>query len=204
MGLVTAIAALNMAVAQADDSGFYGGVAIGSANGEYRVQGVEQELSDLGLTGSVKTRESDTAAKIFAGYQIVDNLAVELAYIDLGRLTADTTVTFPFPGEINTQTDVTGFNFSLIGGLNLSEAFRVNARVGIFSWETEFINQVNFPSSNARTARDYSGEDFSFGVGASYQLTDTLSVRLDWERLSAEDLESRDFDLTTVGLEMRF
>jgi OOP family OmpA-OmpF porin len=151
--------------------GFYVGAGIGEASVEIDGTGFD---------------DSDTAFKVFGGYNINRNLAVEAAYFDGG--TAEETSAGRFVGG-STEISTSGLNLSLLGRVPLNDAFSLHARVGIASYDVDSkvfaytpLGQVNFEDSD-------SNEDISYGLGAAFNLTPSFELRADYEAVDASDGE---------------
>ena len=84
IGLAIA-AATTPAWSQEPTSKFYAGASLGQS----KFKGACD--TEAGITLS-NCKDSDTAWKIFGGYQFTPNLAVELGYNDFGRISSDATV----------------------------------------------------------------------------------------------------------------
>ena len=128
------------AVHAGGESGLYLGGGVGSIS-------LEEDAFD----------ESDTAAKVFVGYNfgiipLVD-LAVEGTYMELGS-----------PGDI----DVSGTNLSGLAGLNFGP-FSVFAKAGTMNWEIG----------------NTSGSDPIYGLGAQFRFG-SLAVRTEYEAVDAD------------------
>ena len=157
-----ASAAFAISPAMADDAGFY----VGAGVGEF---GLEIDGFD----------DSDTAFKVFGGYQFIKYLGVELEYIDGG--TAE---------DFGLKVDVSGFNLSLMGILPVGERFDLFAKLGMIAWDAD-----------APGIGSDSGEDLSWGIGAGYAFTDNLGARLEYQGFEIEDADG---DMISIGMCWKF
>lgn len=166
------------------DRGFYVGASAGRSD-----FGVG--AGDLGLTtGSAD--DSDTAYKIFGGYNFNKNIGVELAYVDLGEVSFNGTVgATPVNGKIDTQ----GFNISAVFTAPINDRFSIFGKVGAFAWDADFAAS----SAAVRATASGSSTDFSAGLGAAYNFNKNLSVRTEYEYF-----DDVDANLWTVGLAYKF
>jgi OmpA-OmpF porin, OOP family len=183
--IVLASAALLAAPAFAQ--GFYAGGSIGQSD-------VDEEVA-AGLIDSGSVDGKDTAFKIFGGYQFTPNLAAEAAYVDLG----ETTYSGTFGGAPVTggKVEISGFNISAVGILPINEKFSAFGKIGIFIWEAD----ASDTTGGAAFSASDDGSDLSFGLGASYAITPTLSLRAEWERFDSADADA---DLLSIGVAFRF
>ena len=72
--------------------------------------------------------ESSVAYKLFGGYQLNRNFAIEGGYFDLGKF-GFTSTTTP-AGTLNGRIKLRGLNLDLVGTLPLTDRFSAIARVG--------------------------------------------------------------------------
>lgn len=172
--------------AQAPAQGYLG-ASLGQSDAD------EDVAAGLIDDGNVDTK--DTAFKIFGGYQFNRNFALEAAYIDLGEVSYSGT----FGGAAVTggSVETTGFNLSAVGILLVNEKFSVFGKVGVFVWEAE----ANDVTGGVPFSASDDGADLSFGLGASYAITPSLSLRAEWERLESSDADA---DILSIGVAFRF
>ena len=205
VGLAT-LAFLASPAAMAEDAlGWYGGANVGRTNATIDNARITSGLAAGGLTvNSIADRDRDTGYKVFGGYQINQNFAVEGGYFDLGKFgyTANTTPA----GSISGDMRVRGLNLDLVGTLPVSERFSVFGRAGINYAQTK----DNFSSTGAVRVINPNpserGANYKLGVGLQYAITDALSVRGELERYRVKDgVGNRGhIDMASVGLIYRF
>src|SRR5450830_811040 len=83
---LAALAVIASPFAAADDSGWYGGINIGQSRAKIDDARITSSLLGGGLTTtSINDNDRDTGYKLFGGYKINKNFAVEGGYFDLGR-----------------------------------------------------------------------------------------------------------------------
>ena len=210
-GRVTAVAfsalvvcAGSTALAQ-DNLGFYAGANVGRTSATIDDARITSGLAAAGYaTNSISDRDRNTGYKVFGGYQINQNFAVEGGYFDLGRFgyTASTTPAGTLSGNMR----VSGLNFDLVGNLPLFERFSVFGRVGVNYARTRdnFSGTGAFGMINANPSAN--GTNFKLGLGLQYALSEAWSVRGELERYRVKDgIGNRgDIDMASVGLVYRF
>jgi OmpA-OmpF porin, OOP family len=136
----------------------------------------------------------DTGYKIFGGYQFNRNFAFEAAYLDLGKASYTGSVgAAPLTGG---RAETTGFNFSAVGTLPLTQNFDVFGKLGMMMWETD----ASFVVSGVPGSQKNDGNDLTYGVGIAYNFTPNLALRAEWERFKAVD----DIDLLSIGIAFKF
>lgn len=129
--------------------------------------------------------DESSAFEVKGGVRLVDVLAVEMSYLNLGEFR-----------DFAEERDI-GFSGVTLSGkaiLPLGDQMDVYAKMGLFFWELD--------EKWGRT--DYfldEGEDLIFGVGASFYVTEQVSVDLEYRALEMLELES---ELFTVGISFSF
>ncbi len=130
------------------DRGFYFGGSVGSAN-------VSADNIDFD--------ENDFAWKAFAGYQLIQLLAVEGGYVDFGS-----------PSSSGIKVDANGWDAFGVVGLPLGP-FRLFGKLGAIYWDSDFSG-----------ANDEDGTDLAAGFGVEFEVF-SLGVRGEVEYFDALD-----------------
>jgi OOP family OmpA-OmpF porin len=118
--------------------------------------------------------DDETAFGLWGGYAVSNNFAIEAGYGnygDFGDTTIDTGITTVSSTVIST------FNIGLKGSVPLDGGFFLHSRVGLALWE---IDNEEIVSGGDSTAITLDGEDVYFGCGASYLITETAYISLDY------------------------
>jgi OOP family OmpA-OmpF porin len=188
---------------------FYAGGSVGrsdiSLDGDKR----SDQFLDLGFeSATTKIDDKDTAYRIFGGYQLHRYFAVEAAYVDLGRVSFDTTVVPQ--GTLDGRTRIKGFELSAVGMLPLNDDFSLFARVGAFSADTK-TSYVSSGSVELVTGAERQKErstKLSYGAGATYKLTEHLDLRGEYARYTKLGNErtggETDANVVSIGVSYRF
>ena len=201
-----ALAACVGSTALAQDTlGWYGGANIGRTGVTIDDARITSGLAAAGFTtNSISDRDRNTGYKVFGGYQINQNFAVEGGYFDLGRFgyTASTTPAGTLSGNMR----VTGLNLDLVGSLPLFDRFSAFGRVGVNYARTRdnFSGTGAFGMINANPSAN--GTNYKLGLGLQYALSEAWSVRGELERYRVKDgIGNRGhIDMASVGLVYRF
>ena len=157
-------------------TGFYAGASVGQAS---------VEVSEVDFDGS------DTAFKVFGGYAINSNFAVELAWFDGGS--ADERFG---PGVV--QVELTGLHAAAMGRLPLGEAFALFGKIGFASYDAEISARLN---GQTLFSEDGSDEDLMYGIGGEFRFGPSFGLRAEYEIVDASDAE---FNMLSVGGVFRF
>jgi OOP family OmpA-OmpF porin len=146
--------------------------------------------------------ESDTAYKLFGGYQFNRHFALEGGYFNLGKFgfTSTTTPAGTLSGRIKLQ----GVNLDVVGTLPLTERFSVIGRVGgqyasardTFSG-TGAVNVLD-PNPSKRAF------NYKAGAGLQYEVSRSFLVRLEAERYRINDAVGNHGDVNFVSLGLVF
>ena len=188
-GLASAMALVGPAFAQ--DAGFYVGGSLG------------QSQVDLDCEGTTSCDDKDTSWKIFAGYQVNRNFAVEIGYSNFGAATASTPPIGFIPAA-NVKIESTAWELLAIGLLPVADRFSVYGKLGLYLADTDV--RVDFPPLGSATDSD-DNTDLTFGIGVRYDFTRNFGVRAEWQRYSdvkAADFGESDIDVMSVGLVWKF
>ena len=182
---------------------FYGGLSVGRSKAKIDDERITANLLGAGLTTTSMTNDdSSTGYKLFGGYQLHRNFAVEGGYFDLGRF-GFTSTTLP-AGTLDGRIKLRGVNLDLVGRLPLGDRFSVLAKVGgqyaqardTFSG-TGFVNALN-PSPKK------SELNYKLGLGLQYAFTPDITLRGEAERYRVNDAVGNQGDINFYSLSLVF
>lgn len=191
--------------------GWYFGLGLGTSSydlpGDFsEIEGLTNEINSFpGIDASFEMEDSDTALKLFGGFDLNSRLGFQFGYVDLGEVSFDFSLasdgtSFP-PGttEVSTTLNVEGLSAGVIGNLALSDSISLNGQVGLYLWdgEGEFISQDTtgfFDNSSDSVSDD--GSDAYYGIG----------MDIGWFSLFYEiyDVDGDDVDLAGIAAKFRF
>ncbi len=137
------------------DYGYYAGIDAGRSKAD----------SSIGSTALTKT--TDTSYGILLGYQFDQNFAFEAQYTSLGDFEADY---FTGKNEV--------LALAIVGIVPVADAFSLYAKLG-------YANTRSSLSSNVTAASGTNRSDVTYGVGAQYDLTPAVGMRLGWDQYGA-------------------
>lgn len=179
----------------AQAEGWYAGASVGGAH-------VKDDAPDDGL--SINRDSSSTGYKLFAGYQINSQLAVETAYTDLGK------ETFSWrygnneggAGSIKLQS----LSVALVGSVQITEGVRAFGKLGAAQIQGKYHESWSQPGHAEIIDIKKNKTVANYGLGLAYQIDDKLEVRAELEgysKIKVEDLgiKSR---LLSVGIGYQF
>lgn len=199
-------AVISSTYAAADDSFWYVGGNIGKSLAKIDDTRITSMLQGAGLaTSSISHDDSDTAYKLFGGYQFNDNFAVEGGYFDLGKLgyTANTVPAGTLKGNIK----LNGLNIDAVGMLPITEKVSAFGRVGLnyAQAKDQFASTGAVPAS-INPSPSTTAANYKLGVGVQYDFNESLGLRLEAERYRIDDAVGNkgDVDMYSLGLVYRF
>ena len=219
LAVLVAIAAAP-AIAKEPALGFYvgAGAGVSSFRGDYASQ-VDQAYAGTGFTvdAATVTDDRDTAWKVYAGWRFHPYGAIEAAWLDFGEARTHYAIGVPNIGAATRdgRYRLSGAEVSALGIVPLGDRATVYAKAGaLFSqlkYDESGLNQFGEPGSFSHTNRE---TKFLWGLGGSFELVDSLAVRIEWQR--AEDIGERfaltdsgngrfeHVDMATIALQWRF
>ena len=197
--------ASSFVIAQDSTTGPYIGANLGTTRAHFNNDSINSTLAGQGFTVTSRTEDnSSTGYKLFGGYQLNRNFAVECGYFDLGRFNYAVNTT-PL-GTFTSDTRVRGLNLDLVGLLPLTDQFSVFGKIGAAYAQSRanFTRTGAMPLSRSPTSRN--DTNLKVGLGMQYAITEALAVRAEVERYRVSDpVRNRgNIDMASIGLVYRF
>ena len=149
--------------------------------------------------------DDNFAYKIYAGFPVYPNFAIEVGYHKLGRFSFSGT-TQP-AGILSQNWRVTGWAADLVAKIPVWQ--RNQERLSIFSRIGGFYNSTDPVASSAgaiavQPTTDESGWDLKTGLGVEYDWSRSTGMRVEWERYRELGPTKLNLDLYSAGLYYRF
>lgn len=155
---------------------------------------VGQATSDISCPAATSCDDSDMAWKIFGGLEVNEYISMEFGYADLGEV--------KYTGAQTGTRDVNGVTMRLLGTYALSPNFSLLASGGMN------ILQADVKGTMAAEDTDIA---WSLGLGAQYNFTKSVGLRVEWERYFDVGSSSfnggtgeADIDLISAGVVFKF
>jgi OOP family OmpA-OmpF porin len=204
LGLIALAVAITWPAFADEDSGWYGGAAVGPTRAKIDDPKITSTLLGAGLTPTISDRNRDHGFKLFGGYQINRNFALEGSYFDLGQF-GFTATTVP-PGSLRGDIRLKGLALDGLGILPLASGFSVFGRLGLNYAQARDQFATTGAVSLANLNPSKSQVNWKYGVGLMYALNESLSIRLETERYRVNDAVGNrgHVDLVSLGLLYRF
>ncbi|MDD5329422.1 MAG: outer membrane beta-barrel protein [Sulfuricella sp.] len=189
LGLTAGAVASSMA---ATDWGTSAAWYVGLSGGQSKTEvGGGDINSAIGTTGG-SVDDTDTGWKAFLGYQFSPNIAVEAGYVDFGKFNFSSAA-----GNGDLKTSNSGYIDAV--GILPFQNFSIFGKLGAYTIKTEL--------NGAGVSNSHTTNDWTYGVGAGYDFTRNLGVRVEWERFNGVGDNSTtkgDLDLASVGVLYKF
>lgn len=163
------------------------------------------------LDATTTIEDSDTGFGLAGGYQLNDNFAFEIAYVDLGSFGSRHTATVTdgveqAVADVEFQSSADGVAVSVLGILPIGERFSVYARAGLSLLSADGTARITIDGETQRPSQSSQKTDPVFGVGAEYMFSKHFGVRLGWDRyldVGTEDVTGDlDADMISLGIRM--
>lgn len=116
---------------------------------------------------------TDTGFKIYGGKRLHENFAVEIAYLDLGKLRKK-------DFDRTTVAESEGVNLSLLGIIPTGEFGYFYGKAGVMASETTITRTDEI----SRRETDEDSTDFTYGAGYAFTFGGKYDLRLEFERLN--------------------
>jgi OOP family OmpA-OmpF porin len=187
------------------------GPYIGAGLG-YSVADIEQQKIEEGVCGGTcdtySDDENDWGFKVFGGYLINENFAIEAGYFNVGKFTYHAADALD---SMNGEYKMHGANLDVLFHLPVSDNVSLMARGGVlYAQVKEEYNGVDgavlFPGDATGGKYDKSDVGFKYGVGVQLDLSPAWGFRGEWENYHVEEALSAGADLSlfSLGLVYRF
>jgi OmpA-OmpF porin, OOP family len=181
--------------AVAIEDAFYGGAGVLRADADDFCDGVFGRCDDAA-----------TGWRVFAGYWLHPNLALEVGYMDLGRISLDGEVPgLEEFGVLGVRVDSTAAFVAAVGAWRVTPDFALFGRLGAAQSRAEFtIWGLNFFEDDDPERFSESGVDLVAGFGLEFRMGRNVSLRAEWERLNNVGDTDENFTLISGSLLYRF
>ena len=213
--LLTLCATLSIAGLQAGspaaaaEPAAYLGVAFGQSQAsDLNAAEINATLASFGLGAVTSVDDNGTPFKLFGGYRLSDNLAIEGGYTSFGEFTSQSTIVSGGSGTMNGEWSGYSLNVAAVGLLPVGESLSIFGRAGLSFWDLEFDLAASGPGGSVSASESESGISPILGFGAMFNISSRFALRADFERHFGVGDDSTtgesDVDLMTIGAQFRF
>ena len=207
--MMSAIALVTMVVVSPkamSEVKFHAGFSAGQSN----IDVGENDFND-GSLGNTQRIDGDVYAwDVYGEVQFNPYIRAELGFLDSGVATMDATSvggSFWWPGPVSVDYAVGGVKIGAVGTLPVgrSESFKLLAKLGLVNW----VSVVELSDSWGSVTETDGGVSLYSGLGAEYDLSRLITLRLQYEVFSVEAdsdyfANGYDFDVERAGLGLMF
>jgi len=166
------------------------GWLVGGSFGQSKI-----DCDTAGVPG-VSCDDSDTAWRIFGGYQFSKHLAVELGYSTLGEATIS-------GAGITATVEAKAFDLVAVGILPINQQLSVFGKLGMYKADSDLSSNTPLIGS----ASD-SNTDVTYGIGLQYDFNKNFGLRAEWQqykKVGSDDTGGEgDVDVMSIGVIYRF
>ena len=168
-----------------------------------------ENSTQLSTTGVVVNRFNVEDArfgwKFNIGFDLTRNLAIKAGYMDLNDNSGETNAVVSDPAIFNSYskkgptTSAEGFSLGSVYRYNVTDSLDFTGSVGLFNWESD--GDVQALDGAQGTGDQVGGTDIYFGLGGGYQLTNDVSLSIEWEHYKLNDENT---DMLSIGVNYHF
>ncbi|WP_458524532.1 porin family protein [Onishia taeanensis] len=170
-------------------AGFYLGAGIGYTT-------VDSDAIDYLKSRGANTDDSDTAYKLFAGYDFNDKFSLEASYIDFGEASANGSVG---SDSVDIEASLDGIGFAALARWPIPSGVGIYAKLGLVAWDSDVKGHA-IDDGVEYYFIGVDGTDPFYGVGAEF-VVDRVMIRGEYERYDiSNDGEDFTIDLASLSL----
>ncbi|MDH4151978.1 MAG: outer membrane beta-barrel protein [Betaproteobacteria bacterium] len=188
--IITTAILLSTPVLAQQNTGYYIGASVGQSK-------TSIDAAPYAAIGAVVTKsdDSNSAFRIFGGYQLTNYLGIEASYVDLGAFGASGTIG---AAGFSATGDVNGVSLTGIGTLPLGQKVSLLGNAGVFFSKVKATASVGTIPGSAKD----DDTDITAGIGLKYDLSKNVAARLDATYYGLGD--NGNAKLYSLGLQYKF
>jgi OOP family OmpA-OmpF porin len=156
-----------------------------------------QATVDVSCPASTSCDDTDLAWKVFGGLEVNEYISMEVGYADFGKT--------KYSGAKTGTRESNGMTVQLVGTYAVNPSVTLIGKGGFGVLGTRVNGTVVTSGHEADTDLEW-----MLGLGAQYNFTPSVGLRLEWERYfevgspSVTSTREADIDLVTAGLVFKF
>jgi OmpA-OmpF porin, OOP family len=181
------------AAAQLSTSNLYLGGSIGQSKAKDACEGA-----------NISCEDTDTAWRLFAGYQFNPHLAIEAGYADLGKATANGVISGV---TVNAKFEASAWDLVAVGILPLASQFSLYGKLGLYYGEIKGTATGTLGSVTATSSDKDTTTDLTFGLGAAFDINRNFGVRAEYQKykdMGGSNVGKSDVDVMSIGVLYHF
>lgn len=191
----------------AQDQGWYMGVGAGQskANQSFGCSDLSGDPFFLNANFSCSSKDTSTGAKVFGGYAFNEYIAAEVSYVDLGKFTLSASgASGATPVTVDESAKARGFSVDAVGTWPITPKIGLLGRIGLFRWTLDTSGNATIGGVPSSSNDKPSGTSVDFGVGAKYDFSKSVGVRVEFQRFNSignnDTTGKSDVDLLSASL----
>ncbi len=179
--------------------------ATGTHSGYFGISGGSATVDDFCGGGEASCDDSAATFRVYAGSEFDRVASWELGYRYIDDVDAS-----GYFGGVAVGLAVNGHFVDTTLQLAMPETgpFKVIGKAGLMLWRLDYEIAATNGFQSARMSDDDTGYAFRTGLGVSYEVSDSLRIRADWDYLmnvgDEDDLGETDISIFSIGPEFRF
>ncbi|MEI7430578.1 MAG: outer membrane beta-barrel protein [Betaproteobacteria bacterium] len=143
--------------------------------------------------------KNDTSWNILGGYMVNKYVGLEAGYLDLGKVSGSISGNLSgnlygkplvVNGAVNASGTAKGWLLGVRGVLPINEQFSLNARAGVYLWNSDLNASVSAAgtwggsaiAANGSASKSYTGSDAYYGIGAKYNVNKQVAIGLGYAK----------------------
>lgn len=170
-------------------------------------ESLAQDNTSVSVT-NVAVDDSRNGWKVNVEFDLSEHFAIGAAYVDLQDVELDINAIgnnseqkLFSPGRKIMANSADGFTLESIYHYNLSDNLGLTGSIGVFNWQGDFQNQSLSVNPQSKSNPSDSGTDVYFGLGGGYQLTEDMTLEVNWEHYK---LDNEATQMWSIGLNYHF
>jgi OOP family OmpA-OmpF porin len=160
--------------------GWYAGAGIGQSRAQ-DLDSIDGTFAGRGITSSSAITGTDTALKLFGGYQFTPYIGAEGGYTNLGKFDINSSVAGPTSGTgAGTWEAKNVWSLAAVGTLPITSQLAAIGKLGLAYSKVN----LDYSAPGVAIGQSNTGTSPLYGVGLKYSVTPNTALRGEWERYS--------------------
>lgn len=155
---------------------------------------------------NIAADDSRIGWKLNVGFDVTNNVAIEAGYMDLNDTSGEMNTVVSNPERFFNNAkkihpnSAEGFTLGSVYHYNITDNIDLTGSVGLFNWEGDAQTQ-SLNSNPSIGSDDLKGTDLYFGLGGGYQLSQDVTLSIEWERYQLDDDNAQ---MWSIGVNYHF
>lgn len=190
------------AMAADTEKGWIGGLSVGQTISNIDDVRIKQQLQATNVTPNFwDSNDHSLGFKLYTGYKFNKNFSLEGGYFDLGEFSYLTTTTPA--GSLSGNIGIRGLNLDAVGTLPIGQKWTGLGRIGLnYADVKDGFMSTGAVAGVTNVNPTKRALNLKVGLGLQYDLTESSSLRGEWERYRINDAvgSNGDINMYSIGL----